>query len=109
MTFSTILKWIGYGMAILSFAAAVGESISAISSRMETRRNAEALLASERIQLGGHDYEAAWRTLEQASQLAPDSAPVDQAQEISPWSGSITFACMVTANSRTLLNSWIPF
>jgi hypothetical protein len=81
MPFSAILKWVGYGTAILSFAAAVGGITSAISRRIETRHKTEALLASERIQRGGHDYAAAWQTLDQASELAPDSAAVHDAQE----------------------------
>jgi hypothetical protein len=81
MTFSPILKWIGYGTAILSFVAGVRGITSAISSRMETRQKTETLLASERIQLSGHDYAAAWQTLDQASKLAPDSSAVHEAQE----------------------------
>lgn len=81
MTFSTILKWVGYGTAILSFAAAVGGIITAISRHVETRHKTEALLASERIELNGHDYAAAWQTLDQASKIAPDSTAVHDAQE----------------------------
>jgi hypothetical protein len=81
MTFSAILKWVGYGTAILSFAAAVGGITTAISRRVETRHKTEALLASERIQLNGHDYAAAWQTLDQASKIAPDSTAVHEAQE----------------------------
>lgn len=81
LTFSTALKWMGYGTAILSFAAGVGGIITAISRRVETRHKTEAFLASERIQLNGHDYSAAWQTLEQASKIDPDSAVIHQAQE----------------------------
>jgi hypothetical protein len=81
MTFTTILKWIGYGTAILSFAAGVREIASVVSSRVETRHKSEALLASERIQLNGHDYAAAWQTLDQASKMDPDSSAIREAQE----------------------------
>ncbi len=81
ITFASALKWIGYGTAILSFAAGVRGITSAISSRVETRHKTEALLASERIQLNGHDYAAAWQTLDQASKMSPDSAPIHEAQE----------------------------
>ena len=80
MTFSTILKWIGYGTAILTFAAGVREIASVISSRVETRHKTEALLASERIQLNGYDYAAAWQTLDQASKIDPDSSAVQEAR-----------------------------
>ena len=82
MSFSTILKWIGYGTTILSFVAGVRGITSAISSRVETRYKTEALLASERIQLSGHDYAAAWQTLDQASKIAPDlPPPIHEAKE----------------------------
>jgi hypothetical protein len=81
MNFSSILKWIGYGTAILSFVAGVRVITSAISSRVETRHKTEALLASERIQLNGHDYPAAWQTLDQASKISPDSTAIHEAQE----------------------------
>lgn len=81
MTFTTILKWIGYGTAILSFAAGVREISSVISSRVETSHKTEALLASERIELNGHDYAGAWQTLDQASKIVPDSSGVHEAQE----------------------------
>jgi hypothetical protein len=81
ITFSTALKWIGYATAILSFAAAVRGITSAISSRVETRHKTEASLAAERIQLNGHDYAAAWQTLDQASKNDPDSAAIHEAQE----------------------------
>ncbi|HWE53349.1 MAG TPA: hypothetical protein VG273_26385 [Bryobacteraceae bacterium] len=81
ISFSTALKWIGYGTAILSFAAGVRGITSAISSRVEVRHKTEALLASERIQLNGHDYAGAWQTLDQASKLAPDSTAIREAQE----------------------------
>ena len=79
--FSTILKWIGYATAILSFIFGVRELVKVISDRIESHRKVDALLISEGVELKGRDYASAWRTLEQASQLQRNSAKVHVAQE----------------------------
>ena len=81
MDFPTILKWMGYGTAILSFVAGVGGVVKVASGRAEAHRQVEALLASEQIQLAGHDYAAAWQTLDRAAKVDSGSARVQKAQE----------------------------
>jgi tetratricopeptide (TPR) repeat protein len=79
--FSTILKWVGYATAILSLFFGIRELIKLVSDRIESHRKVDALLISEDVELKGRDYASAWRTLEQASQLQPNSAKVHLAQE----------------------------
>jgi tetratricopeptide (TPR) repeat protein len=79
--FSTILKWVGYATAILSLFFGIRELIKVVSDRIESHRKVDALLISEDVELKGRDYASAWRTLEQASQLQPNSAKVHLAQE----------------------------
>jgi hypothetical protein len=79
--FSTVLKWVGYATAILSFFFGVRELIKIVSDRLESRHEVGALLSSAEVELRGKDYSSAWRTLEQASKLQPNSAKVRLAQE----------------------------
>jgi tetratricopeptide (TPR) repeat protein len=79
--FSTILKWVGYATAILSFFFGVRQLVKLFSDRVESRRKVDALLITEGVELKGHDYASAWRSLEQASQLEPNSVKVHIAQE----------------------------
>jgi len=79
--FSTVLKWVGYATAILSFFFGVRELIKIVSDRLESRHEVGALLSSADVELRGKDYSSAWRTLEQASKLQPKSAKVRLAQE----------------------------
>jgi len=79
--FSTVLKWVGYATAILSFFFGVRELIKIVSDRLESRHEVGALLSSADVELRGKDYSSAWRTLEQASKLQPNSAKVRLAQE----------------------------
>jgi tetratricopeptide (TPR) repeat protein len=79
--FSTILKWVGYATAILSLVFGIREAVKLISDRIESHRKVDALLISEDVELKGRDYASAWRTLEQASPLEPNSAKVHLAQE----------------------------
>jgi tetratricopeptide (TPR) repeat protein len=79
--FSRVLKWVGYATAILSLIAGVRGVQKMVADRVEARRKVEALLASERIQSRARDYKSAWRSLEQASQVDAESAPVHAAQE----------------------------
>jgi tetratricopeptide (TPR) repeat protein len=78
---SQVMRWVGYGTAILSLVAGIGAIGKTVLDRLETRRKIDALIASESVQLKGHDYESAWRSLEQASQADPGSARVHAAQE----------------------------
>lgn len=80
-TLPKILKWVGYGTAILSLIAGLGKIAKVISDRVEARRNIRALLSSEEVQRQGGDYGSAWRSLEQASQINPNSAEVRDARE----------------------------
>jgi hypothetical protein len=48
ISFSTILKWIGYGTTILSFVAGVRVVTSSISSRMADTESGSERLASAR-------------------------------------------------------------
>jgi hypothetical protein len=79
--FSTVLKWVGYATAILSFVFGVRELIKIVSDRLESRHEVGAMLSSAEVELRGKDYSSAWRTLEQASKLQPNSAKVRLAQE----------------------------
>src|SRR3989442_12078105 len=79
-TLPKILKWVGYGTAILSLVAGLGKIAKVISDRVEARRNIRALLSSEEVQRQGGDYGSAWRSLEQASQIDPHSTEVRDAQ-----------------------------
>jgi hypothetical protein len=79
--FSTILKWVGYATAILSLIFGVRQLVKMVSDRLESHRKVDALLVTEDVELKGRDYASAWRTLEQASKLQPDSAKVHLAQE----------------------------
>ena len=78
---SKIMKWVGSVTAILTLAAGIGGIGKTIMNRLETRRKVDAFLSSESVQLQGHDYWSAWRSLEQASQADPNSAKVHSAQE----------------------------
>lgn len=75
------MKWVGSATAILALAAGIGGIGKPVWNRLETRRKIDALLSSESVQLQGHDYWSAWRSLEQASQADPGSAKVQTAQE----------------------------
>src|SRR5579863_10405985 len=79
--FSTVLKWVGYATAILSLIAGVRGLTGVINDRMEARRRVDALLVSARIQVQGHDYASAWKSLDQASKIKSDSREVLDAQE----------------------------
>src|SRR5207245_10088136 len=79
--FSTILKWVGYATAILSLIFGVRQLVKIVSDRIESHRKVDGLLITEDVELKGRDYSSAWRSLDQASQLAPDSAKVHLAQE----------------------------
>ena len=79
--FSKVLKWIGYATAILSFVAGVRELVKVVGDRVEAHRKIDTLLASEQLQIESRDYWSAWRSLEQASQVDPESAPIHAAQE----------------------------
>ncbi len=79
--FSTVLKWVGYATAILSLFFGVRQLIKMVSDRVESRHKVGVLLSSEDVELRGKDYSSAWRTLEQASKLQPNSAKVHLAQE----------------------------
>jgi hypothetical protein len=79
--FSTILKWVGYATAMLSLMFGVRQVVKTVSDRVEAHRKVDALLVTEGVELKGRDYASAWRTLEQASKLQPDSAKVHVAQE----------------------------
>jgi hypothetical protein len=79
--FSTVLKWVGSLTAILSLFFGVRQLIKIVSDRVEANRKIDALLKSEDVELKVRDYAAAWRSLEQASQIGPDSAKVHLAQE----------------------------
>lgn len=78
---STILKWVGYATAILSLIFGVRQLVKIVSDRIESHRKVDALLITEDVELKGRDYSSAWHSLDQASQLAPDSAKVRLAQE----------------------------
>src|SRR5258708_13576284 len=77
---SQVMKWIGYGTAVLSLIAGIREIGKIVLDRMESRRKIDALVSSELVQLKGRYYWSAWRNLEQASQIDPDSAKVHAAQ-----------------------------
>jgi tetratricopeptide (TPR) repeat protein len=79
--FSTILKWMGYATAVLSLIFGVREFVKIFSDRMETRRKVETLLKSKDVEFKVKDYQAAWRSLEEASKVDPDSAKIHSAQE----------------------------
>ena len=75
------MKWVGYATAVLSLIAAIGGLAKTVSSRFETRRQVNALLADEALQLKGQDYSTAWQSLEKAAQIDPDSSKIREAQE----------------------------
>jgi hypothetical protein len=58
---ATVMKWIGYGTAVLSLIAGVREIEKVVSGRLEAARKIDALLSSEALQLKGQDYWSAWR------------------------------------------------
>jgi hypothetical protein len=79
--FSTILKWVGYATAILSLVFGLRQLVKLVSDRVESHRKVDALLISENVELKGRDYASAWRSLDQASQLEPNSTEVHVSQE----------------------------
>lgn len=79
--FSQVLKWIGYATAILSLIAGIRETEKIVADHVAARRKVDSLLASESIQMRGRDYWSAWHSLEQASQVNPDSAQIREAQD----------------------------
>jgi hypothetical protein len=81
INFTTVLKWVGSVTAILSLFFGVRQLVKIVSDRVEANRKIDALLKSEDVELKVRDYAAAWRSLEQASQIGPDSAKVHLAQE----------------------------
>src|SRR5262249_10584596 len=78
--FQRLLKWMGYIAAILSFLGTLYGLGKYVYDRAETNRKIDQLLAAEMVQLKGRDYESAWRTLEQAVKLKPDSSKVRDAE-----------------------------
>ena len=79
--FSTILKWVGYATAILSLIFGVRELVKLFSDRIESHRKVDAFLNSADVELKVKDYAAAWHSLEQASQVEPNSAKLHLSQE----------------------------
>jgi hypothetical protein len=79
--FSTVLKWAGSLTALLSLFFGVRQLVKIVSDRVEANRKIDAFLKSEDVELKVRDYAAAWQSLEQASQVAPNSAKVHLAQE----------------------------
>jgi tetratricopeptide (TPR) repeat protein len=79
--FSTVLKWVGSLTAILSLFFGIRQLVKIVSDRVEANRKIDTLLKSEDVELKVRDYAAAWRSLEQASQITSDSAKVHLAQE----------------------------
>lgn len=77
----SIMKWVGYVTAILSLIAGVGAIVKTISGHVEAGRKIDSLLSSEAMELKGQDYQSAWRNIEHASGIDPDSAKVHAAQE----------------------------
>jgi hypothetical protein len=77
----TILKWVGFVTAIVSLILGGRQVIKLVSDRFDTNKKINALLAAEEVELSGHDYSTAWRTLEQASALNGKSREVWAAQE----------------------------
>src|SRR5215475_11068797 len=78
--FQRALKWMGYIAAVLSFLGTLYGLGKYVYDRAETNRKIDQLLASETVQLNGRDYDSAWRTLEQAAKLKPDSPKVRAAE-----------------------------
>jgi hypothetical protein len=81
INFSTILKWVGYTTAILSLIFGIRELFKLVSDRVEARRKVDELLVAEEVELKSLDYASAWRSLDQASQVQPNSEKVRHAQE----------------------------
>lgn len=79
--FSQVIKWVGYLTAILSLCATIAGIVKVTYDRLDARRKIDALISAEAVQLESRDYVSAWRTLELASQLRPDSPKVRSAQE----------------------------
>ncbi|HKV60623.1 MAG TPA: hypothetical protein VJO16_01815 [Candidatus Acidoferrum sp.] len=79
--FSTVLKWVGSLTAFLSLFFGIRQLVKIVSDRFEDSRKIDALLKSEDVELKVRDYAAAWRSLEQASQVNLNSAKVHLAQE----------------------------
>ena len=78
---SVIMKWVGYVTAVLSLLAGLGAIGKSVYQHFDVQRKIDGLLSSEAVQQKGQDYSSAWRSLEAASQLDPDSAKVRAAQE----------------------------
>jgi tetratricopeptide (TPR) repeat protein len=91
---SKVMKWVGSLTAILALFAGVREIVKLVSDRVEADRKIDVLLSTEGVQLLGKDYRSAWASLEQASQINPDSAKIQPAQE--------TLAMAWTENVRLL-------
>ena len=79
--FSTILKWVGSATAILSLIFGIRELVKPVSEHVHTHRKVDALVVAEEAELKSLDYAAAWRSLEQASQVEPNSEKIRIAQE----------------------------
>ena len=75
------MKWVGYAAAVLSLAAGLRQAGKMVLDRMDARGKIDALVSAESLQLRGKDYSSAWRSLEQASRIDPDSAKVRAAQQ----------------------------
>src|SRR4029077_899372 len=54
--FSTVLKWVGYATAILSFFFGVRELIKIVSDRLESRHEGGGLLPFAEGDIGGQHY-----------------------------------------------------
>jgi len=77
---SGAVKWVGYITAILSLFAMLVGIVRYVANRVETNRKIVTLISSEQLQARGRDYASAWQTLEQASNLKPNSSEVLAAQ-----------------------------
>lgn len=78
---SSAMKWVGYATAVLSLLGVLYQIGKTVSERVENRRKVDALVSSAALQSKGQDYSSAWKTLEQASLINPDSPKVRAAQQ----------------------------
>src|SRR5437870_12376038 len=76
-----VLKWVGYLTAIIALFTGIRGIVKLVSDRAESARQVDSLLASAVLQLQAHDYQAAWQSLQQASQIKPDSPNAQPAQQ----------------------------
>jgi Tfp pilus assembly protein PilF len=80
-----VIKWIGYGTAVLTLFFGVSQVWKSISSHFQRQRQVQELVDASAIQLSAADYRGAWETLEKAANADADAVLKHQQDAAMLW------------------------